>query len=113
MSASRRHPTGTPAGASPARRRSRRIIIVITAVAAVALAGVPSALGMAWQPWNGGDSAVGDAASVDLITKVPGDDPARGLVHSGLKPGKKGEMGVECMALAFGETASLVERKTH
>ena len=27
------------------------------------------------------------------------------------KPGKKGEMGVECMALAFGERAKLVERK--
>ncbi len=27
------------------------------------------------------------------------------------KPGKKGEMGVECMALGFGEPASLVERK--
>jgi len=29
------------------------------------------------------------------------------------KPGKKGEMGVECMALGFGEQANLVERKTH
>jgi hypothetical protein len=27
------------------------------------------------------------------------------------KPGKKGEMGVETMALAFGVTAKLVERK--
>ncbi len=27
------------------------------------------------------------------------------------RPGKKGEMGVECMALGFGERASLVERK--
>jgi hypothetical protein len=27
------------------------------------------------------------------------------------KPGKKGDMGVECMALAFGERAKLVERK--
>lgn len=28
------------------------------------------------------------------------------------KPGKKGEMGVECVALGFGERAKLVERKT-
>jgi hypothetical protein len=78
---------------SPSRRRTRRLIIIGTVVAAVAFAGIPSALGMAWQPWGGGDdSAVGDAASVGLITKVPGDDRARGLVHSGLKPGKKGEL---------------------
>jgi hypothetical protein len=49
---------------------------------------------MAWQPWSGSgdDSAAGHAASVDVITEVPGDDRARGLVHSGLKPGKKGEL---------------------
>ncbi len=29
------------------------------------------------------------------------------------KPGKSGEMGVECMALGFGERANLVERKMH
>ncbi len=29
------------------------------------------------------------------------------------KPGKNGEMGVECMALGFGERGNLVERKTH
>jgi hypothetical protein len=29
------------------------------------------------------------------------------------KPGPKGEMGVECMALGFGERGNLVERKTH
>lgn len=93
MSASRRRPAGTLPGASPARRRSRRIIIAVTALAAVAFAGVPSALGMAWQPWGGaGNSAVGPAASVNVITKVPADDRARGLVHSGLKPGKKGEL---------------------
>jgi hypothetical protein len=93
VSAYRRRPAGTPASASPARRRSRRIIVIVTAVAAVAFAGVPSALGMAWQPWNqaGDESAVGLAANVDVITEVPGDDRARGLVHSGLRPGKKGE----------------------
>ncbi|MEU8234426.1 RICIN domain-containing protein [Actinoplanes sp. NPDC048967] len=48
---------------------------------------------MAWQPWNqnGAESAVGLAANADVITEVPGDDRGRGLVHSGLRPGKKGE----------------------
>lgn len=87
MSASRRRPTG----ASPSRRRTRRIIVSVTAVAAVALAGVPSALGSAWAPWSQAEktTAVGD--SVAVIKKAPADDPARGLVHAGLKPGKKGE----------------------
>ncbi len=89
MSASRRRPTAT----SPARRRTRRIVVSVTAVAAVALAGIPSALGGAWQPWSQPKNAttVGDSANVAVITKVPADDPARGLVHAGLKPGKKGE----------------------
>ena len=88
MSASRRRPAGT----SPARRRNRRIIVSVTAVAALALAGVPSALGSAWRPWSQAEdsTAVGDSASA-VITEVPADDPGRGLVHAGLKPGKKGE----------------------
>jgi hypothetical protein len=60
-------------------------------VAAVALVGVPSALGSAWLPWSPAaeSSTVGEAATAP-IEKVPADDPARGLVHTGLKPGKKG-----------------------
>ena len=91
MSASRRRSAATAAGASPARRRTRRITLVVAAVAAVALVGIPSALGSAWLPWSPANDTFGDAASVDLITEVPADDPAKGLVHAGLKPGKKGE----------------------
>ncbi len=91
MSASRRTPATTPARPSPSRRRARRITLLVAAVAAVALVGVPSALGSAWLPWSPAaeSSTVGEAATAP-ITKVPADDPARGLVHTGLKPGKKG-----------------------
>ncbi|MEV6495770.1 hypothetical protein AB0M20_45205, partial [Actinoplanes sp. NPDC051633] len=73
---------------SPSRRRSRRLILLVTAAAAVAFVGIPSTLGSAWAPWSDNTSKIGDAAG--FIAKTPADDPGRGLVHSGLKPGKKG-----------------------
>ena len=67
---------------------SRRATIALVAAFGVTLVGVPSALSAAWQPWAdpGGDSGLGKSP----ITKVPADEPERGLVYSGLKAAKKG-----------------------
>jgi hypothetical protein len=88
VSASRRTPSGTP---SPRRRATRRLTLAVAATAAVALVGVPSALGSAWLPWSPA-SSVGSAATAEAtpIKNVPADEPDKGLVHRGLKPAKKG-----------------------
>ena len=75
---------------SPSRRRSRRLIIFVTTAAAAAFVGIPSTLGSARAPWSDNAPTARDAVSV--IEKAPGDDPRRGLVHAGLKPGKKGRL---------------------
>jgi Ricin-type beta-trefoil lectin domain-like/Metallo-peptidase family M12B Reprolysin-like len=57
------------------------------------LVGVPSALASAWLPWSPLASSVqrDEAKGEDpLITEVPADDPAKGLVHRGLSPARKG-----------------------
>jgi hypothetical protein len=94
VSASRRTPSGTP---SPRRRATRRLTLVVAATAAVALVGVPSALGSAWLPWSSA-SSVGSAATAEAtpIKDVPADEPDKGLVHRGLKPAKKGS---DCVGL--------------
>jgi hypothetical protein len=91
VSASRRTPPGSPAGAPPTRRRAiRRVTLVVAATVAAALVGIPSALGSAWLPWSPAPKAVGLAAEVQPLADVPADEPAKGLVHRGLKVAKKG-----------------------
>jgi hypothetical protein len=78
---------------SPSRRRTstRRVALIASGALALALVGVPSALGSAWLPWSAAHQ-VGAAASADItpLTSVPADEPAKGLIHRGLKPAKKG-----------------------
>ena len=79
---------------SPSRRRAktRRVALVAAATMAAGLVGIPSALGSAWLPWSPTTSAVGTAAAAEAkpLTSVPADEPEKGMVHRGLKPGKKG-----------------------
>jgi fibronectin type III domain protein len=51
--------------------------------------GIPSALGSGWQLPLAGAGTVA-AAEPTLLTSVPADQPAKGLVHGGLAPGRKG-----------------------
>jgi hypothetical protein len=73
------------------RRPARRVALVATVAAALALVGIPSALGSSWLPWSP-SSDIGTAASADVrpLTSVPADQPDKGLVHRGLRPAKKG-----------------------
>jgi Metallo-peptidase family M12B Reprolysin-like len=77
----------------PSRRRraTRRVALLITGALALGLVGIPSALGSAWLPWSPAHE-VGTAAAADVqpLTSVPADQPDKGLVHRGLRPGKKG-----------------------
>jgi hypothetical protein len=63
----------------------------VTVAAALALVGIPSALGSAWLPWSPAhDSGTGASAEGPPLTSVPADQPDKGLVHAGLRPAKKG-----------------------
>ncbi len=78
---------------SPSRRRrpARRVALVATVAAALALVGIPSALGSSWLPWSPAhDIGTAAAADVQPLTSVPADQPGKGLIHRGLRPAKKG-----------------------
>lgn len=75
------------------RRPVRRVALIAFGALALALVGIPSALGSAWllpgAP-DREDSATVAVADPEPLTSVPADEPAKGLVHRGLKPGAKG-----------------------
>jgi Ricin-type beta-trefoil lectin domain-like/Metallo-peptidase family M12B Reprolysin-like len=72
--------------------RSRVHRVAVAGAFAAALVGIPSALGSAWLPWSPAAHDVGAAATADIepLHSVPADQPAKGLVHRGLQPGRKG-----------------------
>jgi len=87
------HPPEGSARVSPSRRNkpARRVALVATGALALSLVGIPSALGSAWLPWTPAHQVgAAAAANVQPITSVPADEPDKGLVHRGLKPGRKG-----------------------
>ena len=70
------------------RRTTRRVALLAAGALALAAVGIPSALGSAWLPWSPADQI--GAADVTPLTSVPPDQPDKGLIHRGLRPGKKG-----------------------
>jgi hypothetical protein len=74
------------------RAKTRRVALVAFATLAAGLVGIPSALGSAWLPWSPATTSVGTATAAEAkpLTSVPPDQPEKGMVHRGLKPGKKG-----------------------
>jgi hypothetical protein len=67
---------------------SRRATIALVAAFGVTLVGVPSALSGAFGPGSAPDATSGLGRAP--ITKVPADEPERGLVYKGLKAARKG-----------------------
>ncbi len=74
------------------RRSARRIAYLVSGALIVGLVGLPTVLGSAWQlpGLPGRDAERVAVADPDLITVVPADQVGKGLVHRGLKPGRKG-----------------------
>ena len=69
----------------------RRVALLVTGTLVLGTVGLPSALGSTWLPWSPADQ-IGAAATAEVtpLTSVPPDQPDKGLVHGGLRPGTKG-----------------------